>query len=320
MTTEFTPTASIRLPIGARVLVTGATGLIGRTVLALLDDSVQVFAVCRGARASNDKTTWLRGDLAHSGSAREIIRTVKPHIVIHLAGAVQGERKLDAVGPTLMTNLVGTVELLEAATRADVSRIVVSGSLLEEPVSGDAFPIPPSPYGASRWASSAYARMFHALFDTPVTILRPSYAYGPGQDGTKLLPHVITTLLQGKGPELASGERQIDFIFAEDVGRAFVAAAVAPGVHGETIDIGTGEVTRVRDVVAAVVDLLGPDAPQAVFGVVPNRPLEQEIHVNPEIAARLLGWRASISLEEGLRRTVAWHRDHPRSGNASQDR
>src|SRR5262249_56855024 len=114
-------------------------------------------------------------------------------------------------------------------------RIGLSGSLMEEPTGG-AQAVPPSPYGASRWASSAYGRMFHALFDAPVTILRPSYAYGPGQERTKLIPYVITSLLAGESPKLSSGEREIDWIFAEDVARAYLAAASRPGVVGLTLD------------------------------------------------------------------------------------
>jgi UDP-glucose 4-epimerase len=299
----------VSLPNGARVLVTGATGMIGRQVLSLLDDRVEAYAVSR-SRKSDDRVNWLTCDLTEPGSARNLIERIEPAVVLHLAGAVRGDRSLAAVYPTLTANLVATVELLEAATRAQVERIVVSGSLLEEPRGEGATVVPPSPYGASRWASTSYARMFHLVFNAPVTILRPSYAYGPGQDSTKLLPHVISTLLRGERPKLASGERRIDFVFAEDVGRAYVAAATAPAVEGETIDIGSGVMTRTRDFVAAAVDMLGQDCPRPIFGALADRPFEQEIHVDTEPAARLLGWRASTSLDEGLRKTVAWYVRH----------
>jgi len=296
-------------PVGARVLVTGASGLIGRAVLSLLASvDVDVHAVSRSRRQPVDGIDWLACDLARTGSARTLIQRVQPQIVIHLAGAVRGDRALDAVTPTLATNLVATVELLEAATRGGVSRIVMAGSLLEEPAGSPLFPVPPSPYGASRWAASAYARMFHALFDAPVTILRPSYAYGPGQDEAKLIPHVVRTLLEGKRPELQSGERLIDFVFADDVGQAFIAASSAADIEGETIDIGSGETARIRDVVGLIGEMFGSESPRPLFGAVPNRPLEQDVHVDTEIAARLLDWRASTTLEDGLRRTIDWYR------------
>jgi UDP-glucose 4-epimerase len=289
------------------VLVTGASGLIGRHVVAQLRDRVRLYAVSRTDRAQDPRVTWLTADLAATGVARGLVDEIEPHVIVHLAGAVRGDRSLDAVLPTLGANLVPTVELFEAATRAGVSRIVASGSLLEEPASGDVSAIPPSPYGASRWASSMYARLFHALFETPVTVLRPSYAYGPGQDATKLLPHVISTALRGQRPELASGERRVDFVYAEDVARAYVAGATAPEVEGVTIDIGCGEATPVRDVVEALVDLMGPGAPRPIYGAISDRPFEQEIVVNTECARRLLAWTATTSLDEGLRRTLAWY-------------
>jgi UDP-glucose 4-epimerase len=299
---------------GDRVLVTGATGLIGRQVVSLLHDEVEVYAVSRSKKSSTDRVNWLTCDLSLPGSARELIEHVQPGVVVHLAGAVRGDRTLDAVYPTLTANLVATVELLEAATRTRVQRIVLSGSLLEEPTSGGTTAVPPSPYGASRWAATSYARMFHSLFEAPVTILRPSYAYGPGQDSTKLLPHVIRSVLRGERPELASGERRIDFVFAEDVGRAYLAAAGAAGVDGETIDIGSGVTTQVREFVGAAVDMLGKDCPRPIFGALPERPFEQEIHVDTAPAARLLGWTASTSLDEGLRKTVAWYVKQAQAG------
>ena len=291
---------------GSRVLVTGASGLIGGRVTALLRDRVKLFCTSRHEQPPDGDATWIVADLAEPGTARRLVERVEPSVVIHLAGAVRGDRSLEAVIPTLSANLVGTVELLEAAARAGVSRFVASGSLLEEPASGDPSAVPPSPYGASRWASSMYARMFHTLFETPVVVLRPSYAYGPGQE-SKLIPLVIVSALRGVSPELASGERRMDFVYAEDVGRAYVAAATAPGVEGEMVDIGCGVLTPVREVVEIVLDLIGPAAPRPSYGAIGERPFEQEIRVDTEQARRLLAWTATTPLNEGIRRTVEWY-------------
>jgi nucleoside-diphosphate-sugar epimerase len=293
---------------GARVLVTGGSGLIGRNVVDLIDRDADVHAVSRTPRAGRRGLRWWVRDLSEPGASRQLIASVRPDIVIHLAGAVRGDRSLDAVEPTLRANLMATVELLEASTRSDCRRIVVSGSLLEEPSDDALQPVPPSPYGASRWAATAYARMFHALFEAPVVILRPSFAYGPGQEPTKLVPYVITTLLAGDSPTLSSGERLIDFVYAADVAQAYLAAATAPGIDGKTIDIGCGRLVSVRDVVEELVRIVGPTERQPLFGARPIRPLEQEVEVKADDAASLLDWRATTSLPEGLRQTVEWFR------------
>jgi nucleoside-diphosphate-sugar epimerase len=293
---------------GSRVLVTGASGMIGRAVLELLPADVETHAVSRQARAPGPEATWHRLDLGEPGAATRLMHRVVPDVVIHLAGEVRGERSIEAVRPTFTANLVASVEILEAATRLGCRRVVMSGSLLEEPI-GSAQAVPPSPYGASRWAASAYARMFHALFETPVVILRPSFAYGPGQETTKLVPHVITELLAGDSPALSDGERLIDFVFAPDVAGAYLAASVASGVEGSTIDIGAGRLTAVRDVVEIIVELVGPTSGAPAFGALPVRPLEQHVEVDPGVAGQALGWHADTSLEEGLRRTIKWYRD-----------
>jgi UDP-glucose 4-epimerase len=303
-------TASGGTPLaGARVLVTGASGLIGSHVLRVLEPATDVVAVSRVARPATGGVRWLAGDISRPGAMSEIVTSVAPDVVLHLAGVVRGDRTLDTVGPTLRANLVATVELLEAATRLGCRRIVLSGSLLEEPMAGGAETIPPSPYGASRWAASGYARMFHALFGTPVVILRPSFAYGPGQERTKLIPHVITALLEDESPHLSTGERLLDCVYAGDVAQAYIDAASVEGAEGRTMDIGCGALTSVRQIVQLIVELVGPTAGQPLFGTVPVRPLEQKVEVDTGEAERVLGWRAATSLEDGLKATVAWYRE-----------
>ena len=92
----------------------------------------------------------------------------------------------------------------------------------------------------AKWGQLAYARYFSALHELPMVHLRVSMVYGPGQlDLRKLVPYVTVSLLRGETPQLASGMREVDWVYVEDVVEAFLRAAVAPGADGQSLDIGS---------------------------------------------------------------------------------
>ena len=143
--------------------------------------------------AARPRRTWVPTSL---------MRHVEPEVVIHLAGKYAANARSTRLGRRCART---SWRQSRFSTRLLVSAVGESSSAGRFWKSrGTAQATPPSPYGASRWASSAYARMFHALFGLPVVILRPSFAYGPGQERTKLVLHVITGLLAGESPELSS--------------------------------------------------------------------------------------------------------------------
>jgi UDP-glucose 4-epimerase len=168
---------------------------------------------------------------------------------------------------------------------------------------------PSSPYVAAKTASTAYGNMFHKLYGVPVVTLRVFMAYGPGQNEKKLIPYVVRSLLNGKPPKLASGKQQIDWVHIDDVVAGFMAAAKAPGLEGKTIDLGSGTLTTIQEVVEQAALIIGSKA-EPMFGARPDRPLlPTPRSAKLEESAALLGWRPTVSLQEGLRRTVHWHRN-----------
>ncbi|MCU1677876.1 MAG: NAD-dependent epimerase/dehydratase [Frankiales bacterium] len=284
--------------------VTGATGVIGAQLIARLREAgAEVHAFSRtppSHRAAG--VTWWQGDMTDERQLRKAMHAAKPTVVHHLAALVEGARDRHLVRPALAANLRATVYLLDTAGDVGCARVVVTGSALEEASTGDdGFPVPTSPYGAAKWAAGGYARMYHQLYDLPVVILRPAMTYGPGQRG-KLVPYIAEESLAGRSPQLSSGIRECDWVYAGDVADAYLAAAVAPDVEGKTIDIGTGILTSVRGVADEITSYTG--GPDPTYGVVPPRPMEQTVAVDPEPALRYLGWKAETSLSEGLARTV----------------
>ena len=158
--------------------------------------------------------------------------------------------------------------------------------------------------------------MFHALYNTPVAILRLFMVYGPGQqDLRKLVPYVTLSLLKGETPELSSGARKVDWIYVDDVVAGYLTATTAKGVEGSTIDLGSGRLDTVRTVVEELVGIIKPSV-QPLFGSVPERVLEQTRTADAEGSFRRIGWRTQVNLRDGLARTAEWYREKLQQGNS----
>jgi nucleoside-diphosphate-sugar epimerase len=300
---------------GRRALVTGASGIIGSALCRRLAQAgVEVNGVSRTKRTDTDYCArWYTYRFDDIDSVRALVKTSRPNFIFHLASHVAGARAVELVVPTFSGNLASTVNLFIAATELGGDRIFLTGSL-EEPEPGPEHAIPSSLYAAAKFAASAYGRMFHALYKTLVVILRIFMVYGPGQqDIRKLVPYVILSLLKGETPKLSSGVRKEDWIYVDDVVAGYLATAAAKGVEGDTIDLGTGRLESVRTVVEEIFGLIDAQR-KPDFGAVPERALEQTRTANAEASFRRLGWKAEVSLREGLSNTVDWYREQLRSG------
>jgi nucleoside-diphosphate-sugar epimerase len=301
------------------VLVTGASGFIGAHLCRELERlGAELHATSRRERAEEGRR-WHGVDLADAGGVADLVERVRPEVLFHLASHVAGSRDRSLVLPTFGANLASTVHLLDAVTRTGGCRRFVQVGSMEEREPGEGDEPPASPYAAAKAAATAYCRMFHRLYDTPVVLARLFMVYGPAQgDLEKLIPYLILELLRGGEPKLSSGERPVDWIYVDDVVRGLVRAGFRsgrerPGLEGRRVDLGSGELVTIRELVERLYRIVGVDATPP-FGTLPDRPMEQVRKARVEESAELLGWHPEVGLDEGLRCTVDWYRRELEAG------
>ena len=306
------------------VLLTGASGFVGRHVLTQLLDrqtrtaELRIHATTRQDLDTSDlpasnRTAWHRIDLADAGAVARLIDDTRPDVVLHLASHVAGSRDIALVRPTFDGNAASTVHLLTAlqeqrAAGGGCRRFVQVGSL-EEPEPGDPA-APSSPYAAAKAAATQYGRMFHHLYDFPITFARVFMVYGPGrQDENKLVPYTFRQLLAGEAPSFGSGTRPVDWVFVRDVAEGLIRMGFADGLDGKRVDLGSGDLHTVRHVVEEMFRLVTP-ATTPSFGGRADRKDEQVRRADIDVTQRLLGWSPTVDLDEGLRQTADWFRDN----------
>jgi nucleoside-diphosphate-sugar epimerase len=288
------------------VLVTGASGFVGRHLCGRLCDSGnEVHAVSRTARPSTEAITWHQLELSDTDGVRALLAKLEPDVVFHLASEVTGDRAVSAVLPTFRSNLLGTVSLMVAAVESRCARVVHAGSMEEQ---GGVEGVPGSGYAAAKLSATEYSRMFHATYGLSVVNLRLFMVYGPDQpDETKVVPYTIRSLLSGVSPALGSGERPVDWVYVSDVVDAFLAGGSAlTGDDGAPIDVGSGTVVTIREMVELIAAEVAAQA-KPNFGARPDRAHEAVRCADLSRASEHLGWSPRTSLADGVARTVAWY-------------
>lgn len=301
---------------GAKVLITGASGFIGSSLAVKLKAlGAEIHGVStRKQERSLNVDTWHKGDLSDVTTARRIVKESSPRFIFHLAAVASGKLELSLAQQTYHNNLTSTVNMLTAATESQVERMIVAGSM-EEPENGAEKMVPSSPYAASKYAGTMYAKMFNRVYGTPVVIPRIFKVYGPGDKNVKrLLPYVIQSLYKGHKPQLTHGSRAVDWIYIDDLVEALVAMTTAKKIDGQIIDLGSGKAYSVRQV-AEKIETTIDSGVKIEFGKIPDRKFEYDRVADLRPAKRLLNWEPTVTIDAGLKKTITWYKQYFSAGN-----
>lgn len=309
-----------------RVLVTGGAGFVGSHVAeALVREGCEVAVLddlSTGRRQNLPRGVALyEGDVRDARFVELVFREVRPEAVSHQAAQASVARSVREPRLDADVNVLGLLVVLEAAARHGARRFVLAstgGALygdVREPAGEDRPARPESPYGVDKWAGEEHLRLFARERGLSAVSLRYGNVYGPRQDPrgeAGVVAIFADALVRGRAPVIfGDGSQTRDYVYVEDVARANVLAlrAPAPGPGGfRAYNVGTGVATDVRTLYARIRSAVGPEAaPEPTHG--PPRPGDLRASVlDSRRIAEELGWRPTVDLDEGLRRTVAWVR------------
>ncbi len=301
-----------------RVLITGATGFIGSHLAERLaaEGAEVTLAVEPGASRANvasilDEVRVREVDLRDGQTVRQLVRECQPSKIYHLAAVGVTD---PGVAPMLavQVNVMGTLNLLEALKETECDCFINTGTCYEyghntPPMREDQMVDPISTYAASKSAAWLFCSMYHRTRGYPVVTVRPFTVYGPRQGERALIPQLIISALREEDFAMTGGEQTRDFTYVDDVVEGYIRASLSEEAIGQTINLGTGEERPIKDVVLEVLELMGNPV-KPLIGALPYRPREiWRLCSDSSKARELLGWQSQVSLEDGLRKTIAWY-------------
>jgi len=289
-----------------RLLLTGATGFIGRQVLPHLEEAFDLHCTSRGEQSSGD-LTWHSADLRDVDQCRRLVTDIRPDYLVHLAWNTEQDRFWEAADNDEW--LEGGRALCRAFAASGGARLVVAGSCAEyaghspEPRrenEDECDALPATRYGRAKLELLRSLRELNFQY----AWARIFFPYGPGEGERRLVPSIARALLRGEPAECSSGRAIRDFIDVSELGRA-LAMLITSDVSG-SINLGQGERTRIADVANLLGELAGrPDLIR--LGARADRPNEPELLVpNLERQRSHLGFEPRISLREGLAAALGW--------------
>jgi dTDP-glucose 4,6-dehydratase len=315
--------------VAKRVLVTGGAGFISSNFIRHLlantpYDVVSLDALTYAGNVENladvmshERLSFVHGDIRDADLVADVV--TECDVIVNAAAESHVEKSIEeGASEFVTTNVEGTQILLDAIRRSPVERFIlissseVYGTAEAAPMDEEHPLNPRSPYAATKAGADRLAYSYWTTYELPIVIVRPFNNYGPRQHPEKVIPRFITQALLDEPLTIhGDGHASRDWLYVDDDAEAIEAIIETPvdRIAGEVLNVATGIDISVSEIAARVLDALGK--PHDLQTHVPERLGQVDRHIgSTEKTARLTGWRARTSFDDGLERTIRWYREN----------
>jgi len=298
-----------------KILIVGGSGFIGRHLaVRCLKDTP--FVTCMGLSAGKPferDVQFIRADISDKKQLQAVLNEKSFDYVFNLGGYIDHTAYFKGGRRLIESHFMGLMNLIDCLNKEGLKGFVQIGSSDEygnapAPQKEYMRESPISPYSFAKTAASHFIQTLSNTEGFPGVVLRLFLVYGPGQDEKRFLPQIITAFLKDESVETTGGKQLRDFCYIDDVVDGIIKAAVTDEAKGQIINVASGSPISIKDMINKAASLIGKG--RAVFGARPYRQGENmELFADIGSASKVLQWSPSVSVDEGLRKTIEYYKN-----------